>query len=148
MNRKISKNKIAHSKITALPLKIAYRLLDIWQQLYPATLIIINPSSSNQLWIIYKNDSHIVLACIQDTYQRVNEKKIGWITGWLESPELTDAIRTEASNAIADSVPFDYIWMNKQWTTDSTWKDDGPFYWYSYQWTTSCVIDKSYCIMT
>lgn len=133
-----------------IPIKLAYTLIEIWQQLYPNTVVITNWKSPNQLWKMYKKERHCILACIQDAYQRTNStnnKKIGWITGWLESPEITDEIRTEASNEIANSAPFDYIWMNRLWTTDPAWKEDGPFYWYSYQWTTSHVMDRSYCIM-
>jgi GNAT superfamily N-acetyltransferase len=136
-----------NSSKNTIPIKLAYNLIEIWQQLYPVTVIITNQKSPNQLWKMYKKGRHIILACIQDAYQRINNKKIGWITGWLESPEITDDIRTEASNEIADSVPFDYIWMNRLWTTDPSWKEDGSFYWYSYQWTTSHVMDRSYCIM-
>ena len=130
-----------------ISIEVAFRLMEIWKQINPDVFIIANRNSSNQIWRLYKKDHYIVLACIQDAYQSINGKKIGWITGWLESPDITDAIRTKASKEISESAPFDYIWMNKLWTADmNMWKVDGSFYWYSYQWT-SYSIGRSYCIM-
>ena len=130
-----------------ISIKVAFRLMEIWKQINPDVFIIANRNSSNQIWRLYKKDHYTVIACIQDAYQSINGKKIGWITGWLESPDITDTIRTEASKEISESAPYDYIWMNKLWTTDmNMWKVDGSFYWYSYQWT-SYSIGRSYCIM-
>jgi hypothetical protein len=95
-----------------------------------------------------------VLVCFQDTYQKFEEdgnmKKICWATGWIESPNMTDNIREEASKELSAMMypEFDYVWMNKEWIgNNSEWKIDGFFHWYSYQWTTSLNIKKSYCIL-
>jgi hypothetical protein len=94
------------------------------------------------------------MACFQDTYQIFEEngkqKKIGWITAWFESPNISNTFREEASTYLADSMYniFDYIWANKKWTgISNSWKEDGPFNWYLYQWATSISPKKSYCIM-
>jgi hypothetical protein len=77
-------------------------------------------------------------------------KRIAWATAWIESPNMTDNIREEASNELSATLfqDFDYIWMNKEWVgSQSGWHNDGPFHWYLYQWMTSINIKKSYCIL-
>jgi hypothetical protein len=116
--------------------------------------IIRNILSTNQIWKLYKKDTYKVLVCFQDAYQRFEEngrmKRIAWATAWIESPNMTDNIREEASKELSDTMypDFDYVWMNKEWVgNNDMWKIDGPFHWYSYQWTTCINIKKSYCIL-
>jgi GNAT superfamily N-acetyltransferase len=134
----------------------AYRILDIFNKFNNNDLFIIkNINNDNQSWMLYKNGINIVLACIQDTYQYLNENnkknKMCWITAWIESPHITSVYREEAIKEISASVypEFEYIWANKEWIGDSShdWKIDGPFHWYLYQWTTNINIKKSYCIL-
>jgi hypothetical protein len=90
------------------------------------------------------------LACIQDTQQTLHDKKMGWITAWIESPGITDIMRKDASYQLSEVDQFDLIWMDWRWinySTDKNWIVDGPFYWYTYQWTSSILIHKSYCFI-
>ena len=123
--------------------------MDIYNEFNPI-FIIKHKENTNQHWRLYTNGSYKVLACIQDTYQYLHEKKMGWITAWLESP-ITEEERKEASIQISNSLYgiFHYIWGNKKWIGNSTdWIEDGTFHWYSHQWTTSIPIKNSYCILT
>ena len=148
----------------------AYKLMDISSELNQI-LIIRNINSTNQNWKLYENGLYKVLACFQDAYQSFKAKrpeakrpeakrpeengqikKICWATGWIESPNMTDEYREEASRELSDSMyqDFDYVWMNKKWIGNNRtneWKIDGLFHWYSYQWTSSININNSYCIL-
>jgi hypothetical protein len=140
--------------VLSLTIKQAYKLIDILTQYNSDIFIIRNIDSTNQHWKLYKKDNRYVLACIQDTYQYFNEdnkiNKIGWITAWIESPNISYTNRQDALDQIANTAYgfFDYIWANKAWSYQSTtWKEDGPFHWYLYQWTTAINIKTSYCIL-
>lgn len=156
-NQSIQQNQSNH--IIDLTPQLAYRLMDISLELNKM-LIIRNIKSTNQIWKLYEKGIYKVLACFQDAYQTFEAKrpeqnghlkKICWATGWIESPNMTDECREEASRELSDSMypAFDYVWMNKKWVGDNRatqWKIDGPFHWYSYQWTSSININYSYCI--
>jgi hypothetical protein len=142
--------------IKSLSVPEAYKLMDLFRELNTDLFIVRNMDSTNQMWRLYNNNTYKVLACFQDAYQRFEEdgemKKIAWCTGWIESPNMTDEYREEASRELSDTMypDFDYVWMNKEWcgnNTNNDWKIDGPFNWYTYQWTTSINIKKSYCIL-
>jgi len=140
--------------VKKLSIEDAYHRINIFQRFYPDLFIIRNKSSTNQYWILYKKDKYMVLACIQDTYQwylkNKQKQKMGWITCWIESPNMNISIRAEASEQIVDSMfgVFDSIWINSEWSGNSNkWIIDGPFHWYSYQWTTSLSIKSNYCIL-
>ena len=147
--------QVSKSNIRVLTPAQAYKLMDIFNELNQM-LIIRNINSTNQNWKLYEKGMYKVLACFQDAYQRFEEngkiKKICWATGWIESPNMTDEYREEASRELSDSMypDFDYVWMNKKWIGNNKrneWKIDGPFHWYSYQWTSSININNSYCIL-
>lgn len=82
---------------------------------------------------------------------------MGWITAWIESPGITDTIREDASYQLSQVNEFDMIWMDWNWVTKYptkyltkypiTWTIDGPFHWYTYQWTPELSIDRSYCFI-
>jgi GNAT superfamily N-acetyltransferase len=139
-----------------VPTELAYKIMKIHQQVRPF-LMIYRPSS-NQIWRLYRSGIHYVLACIQDTYQTLHGKKMGWITGWIESPGITDAIRSDASYQLSTVSQFDMIWMHHHaihsitmdryvhHNKDISWKEDGPFYWYTYQWAPSIEIGPSYFV--
>jgi hypothetical protein len=144
---------INSENVSTLTVTQAYKIMDVFSELNKI-FIIRNFSSANQFWKLYKKDTYKVLVCFQDTYQKFEEdgnmKKICWATGWIESPNMTDNIREEASKELSAMMypEFDYVWMNKEWIgNNSEWKIDGFFHWYSYQWTTSLNIKKSYCIL-
>ena len=136
--------------ITAIPLQLAHKIMDIHQQFN--SFFMLRNTNPNQSWRLYRRHGEHILCCVQDTYQRLHGKKMGWITAWIESPGVTDEIRTEASYLLSDSMyhTFDMIWMDSRWTTCTTcWKQDGPFYWYTYQWKSSFSSDStSYCLTT
>lgn len=140
------------SNVSDISMSLAYQLMKIHQQFKP--FFKIARPSSNQQWRFYKNGYHSILACVQDTYQTLHEKKMGWITAWIESPGITDTIREDASYKLSQVNEFDMIWMDWNWTvkypTDTsldTWTIDGPFHWYTYQWVPELSIDRSYCFI-
>jgi GNAT superfamily N-acetyltransferase len=127
------------------------RMLKTYRRLNPSVLMIWNEHSNNQRWLLYTRNSCYVWICIQPTYQIVQNKTIGWITGWLESSELTDEFRQEAIHAVSHSSyhSYDYLWVNRKWTGNSPlWKTDGPFHYYAFQWSSSLSINSSisYCM--
>jgi len=126
----------------------AYHMLDIYHSMYPNVCIIRN-QNGNQHWRYYKNGYSTIIACFQDTYQRLEGKRMAWCTAWLESSVVTDTIRKEAAIELTSTLPsFDYVWMNKQWVGNhSAWKQDGGFHWYTYQWSTNRTLDGSMCIL-
>lgn len=133
-----------------LTIQEAYRIMDIYRSVRPNLLIIRNENTSNQIWRWYRKGQNSILIGIQDTYQRIHRKKMGWITTWIESPMITDSIRGEVADAVAHSLfpVFDYVWINEQWKGSSKeWTRDGAFHWYTYQWTTDVPIDVSYSVM-
>jgi GNAT superfamily N-acetyltransferase len=128
----------------------AYRIMDIYKLFQPNMLLIRNEHTPNQIWKWFKKDQSSILIGIQDTFQRIKNEKMGWITTWIESPIITEEIRGAAVDAIADHLfpIFDWLWINEKWKGTSTkWKRDGAFHWYTYQWATSLSMDKSYGIM-
>jgi GNAT superfamily N-acetyltransferase len=126
----------------------AYCMMDIYHRIYP-TVCIIRNQNGNQHWRYYKQGYSTILACFQDTYQRLEGKKIAWCTAWLESSVVTDEIREEAALELTSTLPlFDYVWMNKKWVGHhSAWKQDGGFHWYTYQWSTNVEMDGSMCVL-
>jgi GNAT superfamily N-acetyltransferase len=126
------------SNVTSLSIDCAYRLLDIYSQ-FNSLFLIRHPQSRNQQWKLYRNNLHWILACFQDTYQKKENQSIGWITGWIESPLVTDEIREEASISLSNRMypQFHWIWMNQLWCSmeSKTWRVDGCFHWYLYQWS-------------
>jgi GNAT superfamily N-acetyltransferase len=136
--------------ITDLTVQEAYRIMDIYRSIRPNLLIIRNENTKNQIWKLFRSEGSSILIGIQDTYQRIDHKKMGWITTWIESPLIDDRIREEAANAVADSLypTFDFLWSNERWIGNSErWKRDGAFHWYTYQWSTAVPIDVSYSVM-
>lgn len=137
-----------------IKIEIAYKFINIYSILHANTLIIGDKYIPNQNWVRYKNGLNQIWICVQDTYQIIKEndkdKKIGWITAWLECGEITDKLRSEASIQVTDLFfpEFDYIWMNQQWSGNNPlWKVDGSFYFYTYQWDTCLKMYPSYCMI-
>jgi hypothetical protein len=153
--------KMISKNVSSLLVNDAYKIMDIFSNFNPKLFIIRNNASENQFWKLYENNENNenntskILVCFQDTYQRFEEngkvKKICWATGWIESPNITDNIREEASKELSALMypEFDYVWMNREWvgSNDPAWKIDGFFHWYSYQWATNISIKNSYCIL-
>lgn len=135
-------------RVRTLSVEQAHRFLNVYHRIYPQVCIIRNKNGFQQ-WRLYKKGYHIILACFQDTYQRIDKERMGWCTAWLESSVVTDEIREEAAIELTNTLPsFDYIWMNKRWTGNNRiWTDDGTFHWYTYQWSTNCVMDISMCLL-
>ena len=129
-----------------LTVEQAHQWMDVVRQIHPL-FVIRNVAAPNQRWKGYRKGMHSVLACVQDTYQSKEGKRMAWVTAWIESPGITDAIRSDAADAIADDLPeFEYVWMNSLWSgCAGEWKEDGPFHWYTYQWT-SVPMGRSYAI--
>ena len=144
--RPIKAIKVSHVRLFSC--LQAYHMLDLYHRIYPNVCIIRN-QNGNQHWRFYKNGYSTILACFQDTYQRLEGKKMAWCTAWLESSVVTDDIRSEAAIELTNTLAlFDYVWMNKKWVGHhSAWKQDGGFHWYTYQWSTNLTLDRSMCIL-
>ena len=142
--------------ILSLTPEQAHQWVSIYMTCQPQTLMILNGKTPNQCWKAYRDGTVSILACIQDTYQQVNpNERMGWVTVWLESPNVTDSIRKVASLALSNSITdYDWLWMNRKWTgyshqeDASPWQKDGGFHWYNYQFTTCLSMETSYGIMT
>lgn len=152
--REIDKHHMNAPNVTMVSTETAYRIMQIHQQFRPFVMIYTVTESAR--WKLYRSGMHHVLACVQDTYQTLNIKQVhshvtkqmGWITAWIESPGITDAIRDDASYQLSNDV-FDMVWMNQIHTSNASnqWKPDGSFYWYTYQWVPTISIGQSYCLL-
>lgn len=159
--KKLQKNNINDKYfVSSLTINQAYKIMDLFLEIYPNTFIIRNRLQENQYWKLFKKGNYMIMCCFQDTYQYILEEKkekedqrkksMCWCTGWFETPNIPDEIHKKAVDSLVDSMNklFDYVWMDKQFIRNSNdWIPDGPFYWYSYQWATSIKINKSYCII-
>jgi hypothetical protein len=123
-----------------------------WVQAYltcfPSTLFMGHIRSTGQHWWGYRHNGVSVIICVQDTYQRIGNESIGWVTAWLESSSLTEVIREHISLQLCSCAsPYvTWLWSQTAWTgTSPYWKSDGWFHWYSYQWTPT--IGTSYGIL-
>ena len=131
--------------IIEVPTKNAYRLMQIYKK--SRDFFMIARPTDNQYWRLYKNGIHSILACVQDTYQTLHGKRMGWITAWIESTGITDTMRGDASYQLSEIPGFDMIWMDWNYINHTDWIIDGEFHWYTYQWTSGISIDKSYCFI-
>lgn len=144
--------------LTVLPLtrEQAHQWVNIYMTCQPNTLLIYRPDAPDACWRAYRQGSHSILACIQDTHQQTGDReRMGWVTVWLESPQVTPAIRRQAALAISDSVSgYEWLWMSGDWAgvspTEVTppWKADGGFHWYTYQFTTRLSTERGFGIMS
>ena len=139
--------------ILSLTMEQAHQWVSIYMTCQPHTLMIGN-KTSKQCWKAYRQGPVSILACIQDSHQQMSSgQRMGWVTVWLESPNVTDSIRRVAAIALSDAVEeYEWIWMNRRWTgysiqDDSPWKNDGGFHWYTYQFSTNLSMETSYGIM-
>jgi len=133
------------NNIIEVPTKNAYRLMQIYKK--SRDFFMIARPTYNQYWRLYKNGIHSILACVQDTYQTLHGKRMGWITAWIESPGITDTMRGDASYQLSEVPGFDMIWMDWNYCNKKDWIIDGEFHWYTYQWTSGISIDKSFCFI-
>lgn len=130
------------------------KAIQMYQTMYPKTWIVWNPDTTNQQWFLYQRNSCYVWVCIQSAHQQIQTEKygnlrMGWMTAWLESPELSDPFRAEACLALTHRINhgFDAIWVDHKWTGGSPeWKRDGMFHFYTYQWSSNQTIGISYCM--
>lgn len=140
--------------VLTLTAKQAHRWIQTYMTCQPNTLLIYRPDAPDACWRAYRQGSHSILACIQDTHQQMESgQRIGWVTIWLESPMVTPVIRRQASLAISESVSgYEWLWMNGHWAgytgeVCSPWKADGGFHWYTYQFTTRLSMERGFGLM-
>lgn len=151
--RRITKH-ISHDCIVSLTIPKAYQIIDLIRSIRPNMLLIRNPNTPNQIWRWFRKGREQIVIGIQDTHQRIDQgfriNRIGWITTWIESPCVTEEMRGEAADKVADQIfpMFDYLWINEKWIGSSKmWKRDGAFHWYWYQWSSSLEMEQSYGLM-
>ena len=144
--------KRLHSCIQDLTVEEAERRIQIFLQFQPDLFVIWNPKAKQQ-WKAYGRGPYHVLACVQDTHQRIGKKRMGWVTAWFESPMMPEEVRADAALTLSDTMSFDAVWMDRAWITEGksesegNWIPDGWFHWYAYQWTTSLSFGRSYCLV-
>lgn len=134
-----------------LSAECARQLIAIHLMFRPNLFIICPKHDRNQQWFLYKKGHKSVVACVQDTFQRVQGERMGWTTAWIESPCLTEDDRASATMAIAGAChsTYAYLWMNRVWIGSAKdWKADGWFHWYTYQWSTTALLHHSYAIIS
>lgn len=136
--RKISYPIYTSNNVSEIPTNLAHKLVHIFSEFNPHVFLILNPNSQNQKWLYYKNGTKWAIALIQDTYQTTtNNKKMGWITGYLHSPNINTNESHHIIDIIADHSGYPYIWTDIAWA--SHWKVDGSYHWYSYYWNPPIV---------
>jgi hypothetical protein len=113
----------------------------------------LSPSSCNHHWFAYRSacGTVSVLLCVQSAHQTWRGGTIGWVTVWLETPTVTSSMRSMISDALCHAVApyYKWLWMNARERGDvlgPEWKEDGPFHWYSYQWTTCLTTSTGYAL--
>ena len=142
----------SHSCVQDLTVEEAGRRMQIFMQFQPDLFIIWNPKAKQQ-WKAYRKGSYHVLACVQDTHQRIANQTMGWVTAWFESPMMPDEVRADAVRTLTDTMSFDAVWMDRAWigksdcVSECNWIPDGWFHWYAYQWMTSLTFGRSYCLV-
>ncbi len=126
-------NPPLHSKhVSIIPTALAHKLVNIFLEFNPQTFLILNPDSQNQKWLYYKDGTKWALALILDTYQTIHGQKMGWITGYIHSPNINTNESHHIIDILSDYSGYSYIWTDIVWA--SHWKVDGPYHWYSYYW--------------
>lgn len=129
-------------------LEEVYRIINTYKTVYPDTFVLISRDPIIQ-WRFFKRGNYILLVCCQESYQFHPEdrNKIGWITGWLESCPLTwPPDRQKILDTLVHSFFYTWLWADKRWIQDPSWKEDGTFHWYSYQWEPTLVPNGSYIL--
>lgn len=128
----------------------ANAIIRAFTSIYPDTFILMNIHPDQQAaihWRCFRSGSNLVLASFQDSGQiHTDGGKIGWCTGCLQTDFPN---KTEVINEIIDSLPFDWIWIDRVFIKDTSrqrWKEDGPFHWYTYQWSTCLNLSDSYIL--
>ena len=136
---------------------LAKTLLYSYTMLRPDTFLILNWETTNQKWFHYRaGESAWILACIQNSHQQFKDemRPIGWMTGWIESPAITEEDRYKAAIDICSAAGayYNWVWMDSRWPgvtcSNTDFIIDGTFHWYTYQWSTGLIPGRSYCIMS
>jgi len=144
-------------KISLSPPK-AQALVATYRRLHPDTVWVYDVENKNQLWLFWKEGLEWILICVQDPHQTFEGGRIGWVTACFAK----EPIRKEPFEALVNSAPYSWIWMDRAWlpegstewnpqatTTEGSteWSLDGPFHWYAYQWSTNLRIQRFYGIV-
>lgn len=130
----------------------AYDIIKIYREFRPKTFLILNPTSNNQIWRMYRSDNHWIIAVFQNSFQihPQNDGKIVWCTGLIESIGFPKELRKEAMTQMSELVDYSWVWVDARWIDRilcERWKFDGQFHWYDYQWNSCLIPTQSYCIM-
>lgn len=121
----------------------AGRLMAAIRQVRPATFILHSEALSNQTWRFWKRGLSWCLMGFQDAYQTFQGGTVGTLSAFF-SANCTGPV----VEALIDSAPFDWVWADRAFLKDTAgWQTDGPFHWYTYQWSTCCVPSDQYCLM-
>lgn len=153
----MKKDENEHSNLKSTIKKLSHqdalRLIEIYREIYPDTFILINTKSTdntrNLEWRLWHDWGHFILACFQNSYQTIDDKSIGWCTGWLESSyqNIDSKTRSKIIDSMIHTLSYNYIWADATYIKDADgWGKDGPFHWYTYQWSTNMRILSSYVL--
>ena len=123
----------------------AARLMNLIRQVRPTTFILHSEDLPNQTWRFWKKGLSWILMGFQDAYQTYQGGTVGTLSAFFSAgPSLVGVWE-----ALVDSAPFDWIWADQAFVKGhrSLWSSDGPFHWYTYQWSTCIALSDQYCLM-
>lgn len=124
---------------------LANRLIKAYQRIYPSALYL-GFDTPNQDWWFWKRGSAWALACVQNAYQTHPEG--GRIGLWTALFRSEDADAEEAFEAMVDMAAYKWNWTDRVFVRErGSWSEDGPFHWYTYQWSTNAVPGANYGIL-
>lgn len=105
-----------------------------------------NNINYNSSWYLYKSELIWLIIRAEKTNQIGPTGQLGWLTNIYESPswksisflEQTKHI-TMCSQEISSRLNWGSVWIDSEWvetgdSENSSWKLDGPYYYYSFQW--------------
>jgi GNAT superfamily N-acetyltransferase len=134
-----------HLKTSLSPTQ-ARRLMEIIRRVRPHTFLLHSEDLPNQTWRFWKKGLSWILMGFQDAYQSFKGESVGTLSAFFSGGPSSGS----DFEAIVDSAPFDWIWTDQVFLKGGTtggWSLDGPFHWYTYQWSTCLVLSDQYCLM-
>jgi len=120
--------------------------MNLIRQVRPNTFILHSEDLPNQTWRFWKKGLSWILMGFQDAYQTYQGGTVGTLSAFFSAgPSSLENVW----EALVDSAPFDWIWADQAFVKGhrSLWSSDGPFHWYTYQWSTCIALSDQYCLM-
>jgi len=133
------------SQSAPLTAQKAARLMGLLRDVRPNTFVLHSEALPNQTWRFWKKGLSWILMGFQDAYQQFQSASVGTLSAFFAG----GGVGAAEVEAVIDSAPFGWIWADTAFIKDRRlWSIDGPFHWYTYQWSTCVVPSEQYCLMT